>query len=293
MPLHPDQRPPDSTSLLTPHSHHLPSLPPAHHMHTTSPSPHPPPHFYDHRYSASAKIAHLEAELEKARVEIERLKLKLVDVEKERVKADSPKVQSRYWTPHEHKRFLEALQKFGPKDVRAIANYVGSRNATQVRTHAQKYFLRVAREAKQGTSALQAARKRSMSESDLARVGRGVRTPPGSPNMRENKMMGVGSTPPPTAFLPPVQGDTQMTPVSLEGVGLQASTMQSSGMGGGGGGGGGLVFGGGQKVEGGGSLSSGAKPPVGVGKLSDNTGINLLSMVATEQKMEVEKGTER
>lgn len=129
------------------------------------------------------KIRRLETELEAARVEIERLRARQAESDKER-KQDTPKVQSRYWTPNEHKRFLEALQKFGAKDVRAIASYVGTRNATQVRTHAQKYFLRVAREAKAG-SALQAARKRSMSESDLARMGRTVASPPGSPSSRD------------------------------------------------------------------------------------------------------------
>lgn len=82
------------------------------------------------------------------------------------------------------------MHKYGPKDVRAIASYVGSRNATQVRTHAQKYFLRVAREAKAG-NALQAVRKRSMSESDLARVGRAVGTPPDSPLPRDRDGEGV------------------------------------------------------------------------------------------------------
>jgi len=54
--------------------------------------------------------------------------------------------QSRYWTVEEHQRFLEAIRKFGEKDVKAIASYVGSRNPTQVRTHGQKYYLRLERE---------------------------------------------------------------------------------------------------------------------------------------------------
>jgi len=63
---------------------------------------------------------------------------------------DSKNNQSRYWTDDEHQRFLDAIQKFGHKDVKAIASFVGSRNATQVRTHAQKYFMRLARSSKQG-----------------------------------------------------------------------------------------------------------------------------------------------
>ena len=54
---------------------------------------------------------------------------------------------SRYWAETEHARFLEALLLYGSKDVRAIASHVQTRNATQVRTHAQKYYLRLAREA--------------------------------------------------------------------------------------------------------------------------------------------------
>lgn len=56
--------------------------------------------------------------------------------------------QSRYWTQEEHEAFLEALERFGPKDVKAISAFVGTRNPTQVRTHAQKYFLRLDREKK-------------------------------------------------------------------------------------------------------------------------------------------------
>ena len=55
----------------------------------------------------------------------------------------NPKSQSRYWTTEEHKQFLIGLEKYGSRDVKAIASLVGTRNATQVRTHAQKYFLRL------------------------------------------------------------------------------------------------------------------------------------------------------
>eukprot|EP00187_Rhodella_violacea_P006894 CAMPEP_0174908056 /NCGR_PEP_ID=MMETSP0167-20121228/63242_1 /TAXON_ID=38298 /ORGANISM="Rhodella maculata, Strain CCMP736" /LENGTH=55 /DNA_ID=CAMNT_0016151697 /DNA_START=1 /DNA_END=165 /DNA_ORIENTATION=- len=40
---------------------------------------------------------------------------------------------------------------FGEKDMKAIADHVGSRTITQVRTHAQKYFLRVAKQKGGGT----------------------------------------------------------------------------------------------------------------------------------------------
>eukprot|EP00283_Hemiselmis_rufescens_P016094 CAMPEP_0173437206 /NCGR_PEP_ID=MMETSP1357-20121228/17901_1 /TAXON_ID=77926 /ORGANISM="Hemiselmis rufescens, Strain PCC563" /LENGTH=380 /DNA_ID=CAMNT_0014402369 /DNA_START=277 /DNA_END=1416 /DNA_ORIENTATION=+ len=61
--------------------------------------------------------------------------------------------QSRYWTAEEHQRFVDAIGLYGPKDVRKIANFVGTRNATQVRTHAQKYFLKISRETKVRQSA--------------------------------------------------------------------------------------------------------------------------------------------
>jgi len=53
--------------------------------------------------------------------------------------------QSRYWSEEEHQRFLVAIQTYGHKDVKAIASVVRTRNATQVRTHAQKYFMKLAR----------------------------------------------------------------------------------------------------------------------------------------------------
>lgn len=69
---------------------------------------------------------------------------------KERNSSTKPRIpgQSRYWTPEEHKLFLEALNKYGYKDLKSISAWVGTRNMTQVRTHSQKYFMRLMREAK-------------------------------------------------------------------------------------------------------------------------------------------------
>lgn len=54
---------------------------------------------------------------------------------RKRAKGPAKKVpgQSRYWTPDEHRLFLEALNMFGHKDLKAISAWVGTRNMTQVR----------------------------------------------------------------------------------------------------------------------------------------------------------------
>lgn len=72
-------------------------------------------------------------------------------------KADEKEKGPRYWTPAEHQKFLEALEKFHFKDNKSISDYVGTRSPTQVRTHAQKYFLK-----------LQAAQKSNEAESSDA-----------------------------------------------------------------------------------------------------------------------------
>ena len=42
---------------------------------------------------------------------------------------------------------MEAVKRFGWKDVKSIAQHVGTRTPTQVRTHAQKLFLRQQKES--------------------------------------------------------------------------------------------------------------------------------------------------
>jgi len=56
--------------------------------------------------------------------------------------------KKRYWSEDEHKRFLEALEIYGIKNKKMIAEYVGTRDQTQVRHHAEKYFLRLRKEKK-------------------------------------------------------------------------------------------------------------------------------------------------
>lgn len=80
---------------------------------------------------------------------MEVLRLSLASDDGERISSQ----QTRYWTAYEHKRFLDALQlfvqerevicRFGEKNKKAISIYVGSRNVAQIRSHLQKYRLRM------------------------------------------------------------------------------------------------------------------------------------------------------
>eukprot|EP00871_Galdieria_phlegrea_P001768 jgi/Galph1/2592/GphlegSOOS_G1249.1 len=116
----------------------------------------------------------LRKELESCRREIDGLRAQLNASESIRQKGDNNRSHSRYWTREEHQRFLEAIQKFGPKDVKAISNYVGTRNPTQVRTHAQKYFQRMFRDSKTRSSDKLdvgfSTSRRSMSAPDLYKI---------------------------------------------------------------------------------------------------------------------------
>jgi SHAQKYF class myb-like DNA-binding protein len=52
-----------------------------------------------------------------------------------------------HWSKEEHGRFLEGLQKHG-KDWKKIVECVGTRSSNQVRSHAQKYFLKLEKKSK-------------------------------------------------------------------------------------------------------------------------------------------------
>ena len=49
------------------------------------------------------------------------------------------------WTKEEHKQFLESIRLYG-KDWKKIEEHIGTRSCSQIRSHAQKYFLRLEKE---------------------------------------------------------------------------------------------------------------------------------------------------
>ena len=65
--------------------------------------------------------------------------LRCADNNKSRRKSPPKKLSGRYWTVEEHSRFTEGLKKYG-KDYKKVADLVGTRSVTQVRTHMQKWI---------------------------------------------------------------------------------------------------------------------------------------------------------
>lgn len=96
------------------------------------------------------QILVLQQKLREARDEIQQLRNEL-----EELRApfnDEPKLNNekkiQYWGEEEHAKFLEALELFGAKNVKEISQYLGTRTPAQVRSHVQKHFIKVKKQAK-------------------------------------------------------------------------------------------------------------------------------------------------
>ena len=60
---------------------------------------------------------------------------------------EKSKFSSGRWHLSEHKRFLEAIIKFG-NDWKKVEKYIGTRTSSQARSHAQKFFIKLKEEQK-------------------------------------------------------------------------------------------------------------------------------------------------
>uniref|UniRef100_A0A7S2ZWG9 Uncharacterized protein n=1 Tax=Rhodosorus marinus TaxID=101924 RepID=A0A7S2ZWG9_9RHOD len=69
------------------------------------------------------------------------------------------------WADDEHERFVAALKRYG-RDWKAIESSVGTRTAVQIRSHAQKYFIKLRRHNISEFDALPPPRKKRSREKD-------------------------------------------------------------------------------------------------------------------------------
>lgn len=46
------------------------------------------------------------------------------------------------WTAEENEKFMEGLRRYGEKGIKEIAEFIKTRNTTQVRSHLQKFKLK-------------------------------------------------------------------------------------------------------------------------------------------------------
>lgn len=51
------------------------------------------------------------------------------------------------WSQEEHHRFIEGLTQYG-KNWKKVEDFIGTRSGAQIRSHAQKFFIRLTKEFK-------------------------------------------------------------------------------------------------------------------------------------------------
>lgn len=99
----------------------------------------------------------------------------------------STKLDSGRWRKEEHELFLKGLEMFG-RDWKKIESLVGTRTGPQIRSHAQKYFNKMGKDAGSGSetkSTIKIARG-SMSNAS-SQSGRGAFKDPDTTNLRKRK----------------------------------------------------------------------------------------------------------
>lgn len=95
--------------------------------------------FYLQQYQIQA----LQQKLALATAEIESLKQTIVA---QKAFPPAKPMNVSFWNEEEHKRFLEGIERFGVKNFKKIAEHVGTRTRLQIRSHAQKYFMKLKRQ---------------------------------------------------------------------------------------------------------------------------------------------------
>mmetsp|Transcript_957 Transcript_957/g.1722 ORF Transcript_957/g.1722 Transcript_957/m.1722 type:complete len:500 (-) Transcript_957:876-2375(-) len=103
--------------------------------------------FHPSYIAQQKRISRLEMELKAALDELQKIRVEMSSIRRpDNEVVDIDQGPSRYWTQEEHRKFLEGIRRFGSKEVKAISQFIGSRNVTQVRTHAHKYWMKLERQ---------------------------------------------------------------------------------------------------------------------------------------------------
>lgn len=91
---------------------------------------------------------HLKRKLSKSQEKDLSLSLKKEKKEERQIKKKQLNKTGEYnngrWKPEEHKRFVEAIIKYG-NEWKEVQKHVGTRSSTQARSHAQKFFVKIKR----------------------------------------------------------------------------------------------------------------------------------------------------